>query len=228
MRISPDKIKIATAVALLFHLVGLIGILIFDQGFAWLTSLHMLVMAGLLIWTQPGRNGDFFLFVLICFTGGILAEIAGVHTGWLFGEYAYGSTLGWKVMEVPLLIGVNWFILVYCCGVTMRLVHRKMLSVLKPEQHNLLNRWRRISLVVDGALLAVCFDWILEPVAVKLGYWTWLPDGNIPFSNYLGWFVVSCLLLIGFAKLHFNKVNRFALYLLMIEVLFFLMLRTFL
>ncbi|NEM04400.1 hypothetical protein G3W01_24170 [Escherichia coli] len=30
-----------------------------------------------------------------------------------------------------------------------------------------------ISLVLDGALLTVFFDWVMEPVAVKLGFWQW-------------------------------------------------------
>ena len=40
-----------------------------------------------------------------------------------------------------------------------------------------------LSVVVDGATLAVAFDWLMEPVAVNLGYWTWHGNGEIPFST---------------------------------------------
>lgn len=227
MPINRNKIKIATGIAILFHLVGLVGLFV-DEGFAILTPLNMLVMVVLIGWTQPHTNRNFGLFFLLCFAIGLLAEAVGVRTGLIFGSYAYGTALGWKVMEVPLLIGINWFIVIYCCGISMQLAHKKMLSFLAPEEWGLFNRWRRISLIVDGALLAVFFDWVLEPVAVKLGYWNWLPAGDIPLLNYLTWFGVSCLLLMVFAKLNFNKTNPFALHLLMIELLFFLILRTFL
>jgi putative membrane protein len=35
-------------------------------------------------------------------------EVVGVKTGLIFGEYKYGSTLGIKLFEVPLIIGFNW------------------------------------------------------------------------------------------------------------------------
>jgi bisanhydrobacterioruberin hydratase len=87
-------------------------------------------------------------------------------------------------------------------------------------------RLKAISVIIDGATLAVFFDWLMEPVAVQLGYWKW--NGAIPFYNYLCWFMVSIVLLTAFHLLKFNKQNKFAVHLLMIQVLFFLLLRTFL
>ena len=43
--------------------------------------------------------------------------------------------------------------------------------------------------VLDG-LLAVSVDWVMDPVAVKLGFWTWAEPGRwfgIPLYNYVGW-----------------------------------------
>ena len=39
---------------------------------------------------------------------------------------------------------------------------------------------KALSVIIDGATLAVFFDWLMEPVAVKLGYWTWNGDGIDP------------------------------------------------
>jgi bisanhydrobacterioruberin hydratase len=85
---------------------------------------------------------------------------------------------------------------------------------------------KAISVIVDGATLAVFIDWIMEPVAVQLGYWKW--NGEIPIYNYICWFVVAIAMLAIFHFCKFNKQNKFAVHLLMIQVLFFLLLRTFL
>jgi putative membrane protein len=81
------------------------------------------------------------------------------------------------------------------------------------------------AVIIDGALLAMMFDWLMEPVAIKLGYWTWLTDGGIPTKNYWDWFFVSAFLMIFFRLLKFHKNNQFALHLLLIQTLFFISLR---
>jgi putative membrane protein len=82
------------------------------------------------------------------------------------------------------------------------------------------------AIVIDGALLATFFDWVMEPIAVKLGYWQWLGDGSIPLLNYLSWFGISALLMLLFRLLSFPKQNQFAVNLLLIQFMFFLILRT--
>jgi bisanhydrobacterioruberin hydratase len=67
----------------------------------------------------------------------------------------------------------------------------------------------------------------MEPVAVKLGYWQWKTE-VIPFYNYLCWFVISMGLLTVFHFCNFSKQNKFAIHLLLIQAMFFLLLRTFL
>jgi putative membrane protein len=36
------------------------------------------------------------------------------------------------------------------------------------------------------------FDYLMEPAAIKLGYWVW-QGSVIPFQNYLAWFVLGLL-----------------------------------
>lgn len=86
---------------------------------------------------------------------------------------------------------------------------------------------RAMSVIIDGATLAVVFDWLMEPVAVKLGFWNWDGDGSIPLYNYVCWLMISMLLLTIFHFLRFDKENKFAINLLLIQALFFLILRTF-
>lgn len=222
-----NKQSIATGVAILFHLTGLAGMLWIDKmSFASLTVLNMLVVLTLIAWTQQQKNAAFYLFAFICYTAGFLVEVIGVHTGLLFGNYVYGSTLGIKLTGVPLLIGLNWFIVVYCCGISMHMLQQRIMNKLQPEDSGKYKWWSIASVVIDGALLAVFFDWVMEPVAVSLGFWRWEDGGNIPMLNYLSWFAVSVLLLFVFSKLRFNKNNVFAIHLLLIQFMFFLMLRT--
>jgi putative membrane protein len=85
-----------------------------------------------------------------------------------------------------------------------------------------------MSVIFDGASLAVLFDWLMEPVAIKLGFWTWGGDGSVPFYNYFCWLLISILLLTVFNFFNFRKENKFAVNLLLTQALFFLILRTFL
>ena len=190
--------------------------------FASLSVYNLLLMFLLILYTQQKLNLAFILFLLLCFTTGLIAEVIGVSTGYLFGNYHYGDTLGFKVRDVPLIIGINWFIVVYCCGITMHTFLNKLSQ--NAEELQPRPALKAASVILDGALLAVLFDWLIEPVAVKLGYWTWV--GEIPWLNYWCWFMISALLLIIFYKAGFPKHNKFAIHLLLIQAMFFLLLRT--
>lgn len=220
-----SRYQIATAVAVLFHIIGLIGIVFIDKDlFASATSLNLLLMFVLLLYTQRAITGSFLIFVLICFVAGFNVELIGTRTGLLFGEYSYGKVLGPKLMGVPLIIGINWFIIMFCCGVTIMAIFNKLTNNL-PETEKPKPVLKMASIVSDGALLAVFFDWIMEPVAVKLGYWSWI-QGDIPLLNYVSWFLVSAFLLMIFHFCKFEKRNKFAVNLLLIQLMFFLVLRS--
>jgi bisanhydrobacterioruberin hydratase len=222
-----SKDQVATAIALLFHTIGLVGILIFKSDFIIRsTPFNLLLSFALLIWTQKEKNRYFYLFIAIVFMAGFAAEVVGVNTGLLFGNYSYGSILGVKWQQVPLMIGINWAIIIYCSGISVTILLRR---IIRPDTESIPQPpkiLKSMSVITDGATLAVLFDWIMEPVAVKLGFWKW--DGEIPLYNYICWFMISLLLLVFFHSARFNKENKFAVNLLLIQFLFFLILRTFL
>ena len=223
------KFDIATAIAVLFHTIGLIGLLYFDKNFFLAaTPYNLLLSFALLIWTQTDKNKFFFLFLLLCFVVGVVVEIIGINTRILFGDYTYGNVLGPKVQHVPLLIGINWFLIIYCCGISINTLLLKAINRIAADSGKNPMALKALSVIIDGATLAVFFDWLLEPVAVKLGYWVWNGNGEIPMLNYICWFVVSLLLLTIFHYAKFNKQNKFAVNLLLIQMMFFLLLRTFL
>jgi putative membrane protein len=223
-----SKDQIATTIALLFHSIGLVGILIFKSDFIIRsTPFNLLLSFVLLLWTQKEKKLAFWLFITAVFIIGFTAEVIGVNTGLLFGNYNYGNVLGTKWQQVPLLIGINWVIIIYCCGIGVTIL---LLKIIQPATGGISqpsNTLKALSVITDGATLAVLFDWLMEPVAVKLNFWQW--DGNnIPVYNYACWFFISILLLALFHLCRFNKQNKFAVNLLLIQFLFFLILRTFL
>ncbi len=222
------KTQIATAIAILFHSIGLVGMFFNKDFFVATTPINLLLMAGLLFYTQEKINVAFLLFVAMCFVVGIAVEIVGTSTGYLFGEYEYGKTLGITVKNVPLVIGVNWFIIMYCCGITVHTILEKLSTKLETMTGAPSPALKILSIISDGAMLAVVFDWVMEPAAIKLGYWKWLGDGDIPAYNYMCWFIISSLLILALGLLKFPKRNIFAVNLLMIMMMFFMLIRTFL
>ena len=220
------KYQIATAIAILFHAIGFIGIVFFKNSFILQsTPVNLLLMFGLLVWTQKEKNFPFWLFIIITAVAGIGTEMIGVNTKLLFGDYSYGNAMGIKINNVPLLIGINWFIIIYCCGIAVHTLLVKAIDKVSAETSTPPMALKALSVIVDGATLAVFFDWLMEPVAVQLGYWKWA--GDIPFYNYLCWFIIAVALLGVFHLFKFNKQNKFAVHLLLIQVMFFLLLRTF-
>jgi bisanhydrobacterioruberin hydratase len=224
-----SKTNIALSIAILFHVCGAIGILCtpYKNWFIQNTPLNLLLMAGLLFYTQAKKKFQFYLFVAIAFAAGMVVEIIGVNTGKLFGNYSYGEVMGYKINGVPLLIGVQWFVTVFCSGVIVQAIHNWVEAKYNQLGSKMPVVFQTISFVVDGAMLATFFDIAMEPVAAKLGFWQW-QNGVIPNFNYVCWFIISMLLIIVFRVLRFHKINQFAIHLFIVQLLFFLALRAFL
>jgi putative membrane protein len=222
------KDQIATTTAILFHAIGLVGILFLKLPFyIAATPINLLLMFVLLIWTQKEKNKCFFLFMTAAIVVGFMAEVIGVNTNLLFGHYTYGKVLGLKWQQVPLIIGINWFIILYCCGISTQTLLQKAINKVAEENQQPPVALKALSVIIDGATLATIFDWLIEPVAVKLHFWQW-KDEHIPGYNYICWLIISIGILAIFHFCNFNKQNKFAIHLLMIQFMFFLILRTFL
>jgi bisanhydrobacterioruberin hydratase len=231
LNIANEKPKViyATTIAILFHTIGLVGILFFDKNlFVQLTPLNLLLSFFLLIYTHENKNKFFYFFMVITTITGIVVEIIGVNTGLLFGNYQYGVVLGPQIKNVPYIIGINWFIVIFSVGITVHTILNSAVKFVAEKTAEPPKAFKVISLIVDGATLAVFFDWVIEPVAIKLGFWHWLNDGEIPLYNYASWYIISLLLLVVFHFCKFEKQNKFAVNLLIIQLIFFLLLRTFL
>jgi putative membrane protein len=196
----------AISIIVIFHLVGLIGLSIpFTRSiFLFLVPWHLLLMMAVIVLNHNRVDTRFIFFLVLIFTSGFAAEWAGIHKHWFFGEYTYGKTLGFKVLDVPLIIGVNWFLLTYSASVLM-------------QRSRLKSMFLRIFI---GSLILVLLDLLIEPVALRLDYWQWAGD-VIPLKNYLSWFLASVVMLSIYELFRFKYQSVVAPVFLLIQFIFF-------
>jgi bisanhydrobacterioruberin hydratase len=202
---SPIGQRIIFIVLPLMHLAGFIGLqwppaqLLFKA----LVPFHLLTTLALLLLFHTDWNKSAILFCTVAYLVGFSIEALGVHTGVIFGQYRYGVTLGWKVIDIPLVIGANWLTLIYSAGIVA-------------------NHWHRSSMVkaLLAAWVVVGLDVLIEPVAIRLDFWQWAGN-TVPFQNYAAWYIVAFGLLWLFYQLPFHKQNRLAGLILICQMAFF-------
>ena len=165
----------------------------------------MVMAAVLLLYFHEPKNLKSWLVFSSIVLGTFLAELIGVNTELIFGHYEYGPALGFLIWGTPWVIGLNWLALIYCVS-----------ALAKPIR----DHWYFPLL---GAAVLVAFDWIIEPVAIATGMWSWT-GGSVPVKNYMDWFLISgfLFLLIRIFKIELN--NRIAGVLLGMLFVFFLVL----
>lgn len=203
--IAPRYHQAVRTVLVLAYAAGIIGLHLpaLAHYFRPLSPLTLISSLVVLLLYHADWRPAFWLYAVLAFLVGYIVEVAGVHTGLIFGEYAYGWGLGAQLWAVPPVIGINWLTLSYCCG-----------SVCDQLR---VPAWAK---VIAAATLMVALDFFIEPVAVELDFWTWFGQ-PVPVRNYVGWWLVSASLFSLWYALPFRKENRLAKWLLTLQFLFF-------
>jgi putative membrane protein len=189
------------------YTAGLIGLnwSLSTDIFRVLVPFHLLSNAFFLLIFHKEINRNFLIFCIITILTGFFIELAGVKTGIIFGKYWYGKTLGIKLWEIPLVIGINWLVLVYITGVISD--NLKIHLILK---------------AMIGAFLMTALDFLIEPIAIQQDFWHWQNE-IVPLQNYIAWFCTAFVLQIFFQLLSFQKKNPLATTVFILQVLFFAM-----
>jgi putative membrane protein len=124
---------------------------------------------------------------VVVLAGALALEAVGSSTGWPFGEYDYGDALRPTVAGVPLAVGLAW----WAMAVPARDVAARLVTP----------GWRRVAL---GAVALTAWDVLLDPQMVDEGFWTWDGGGpwrDVPLTNYVGWFLVSVVVMVVLDRL---------------------------
>jgi uncharacterized membrane protein len=194
------------------------GTLSKKPGWAHYLIFTLTVAAALATFFNPaGTTSDLDVMLILCATAASISTLArqlplqsvlfaafitalvggtahglSARTGLPFGPLTFGETAGPKLFNtVPWTVGLLWIIAIFNSRGVARLM-------LRP--------WRRVKtygflLMSLTAVLALVFDFALEPFAHAKHLWLWLPTkipvtwhGASPLS-FLGWAFVSLLIL---------------------------------
>lgn len=189
-----------------FYIVGIVihQYTNFSKLLSFLTPLFLLVTSTIVIFEEvPSKR--FLLWVIASYIFTFLIEVAGVKTGLIFGRYQYGENLGIKIFDVPLIIGLNWVVLILAAvGFVENL------------------KWSSFVKSAFVGLLMFVYDILLEIVAPKLNYWFF--DGGIaPLQNYLSWFIISLSFGYLYFYLNIKRSLVIARFNLIFQIIFFLL-----
>lgn len=143
------------------------------------------------------------LFLIVSSIIGFLAEVLGTSTGFPFGKYYYSDFLGPKVLGVPEVVPLVWFVISY---LTFSIGYSAFAST---------DRLKRKSLTILAlfcAFGAVAWDFLIDPMFSSYGYWVWtgqfvnLPKlYGIPLTNFVGWFLLITLIISVFFVMSRNS-----------------------
>jgi isopentenyl-diphosphate delta-isomerase len=106
----------------------------------------------------------------------LLIESLAIFTGFPYGHFGYSELLGAKLFGVtPWTVFLAWTPLIIGANAVARTVIR-----------NLFVR------ILATAAIATAFDLVLDPGAVKLGFWQYAGEHwyyGVPVSNFAGWLI---------------------------------------
>jgi len=156
----------------------------------------------------------YYTWLGITFVVTLILEIIGSKTGLIFGNYWYGKTFSWQIFQVPVIIGLNWALIIL--SLTQAFVSKNPLK--KPVEI--------FKNSVYVGFLAMWLDINLEPVAIKLDYWQW-QNNIIPLQNYIAWFLIAFVFAYVYQLFNFKKIyiSRYLIALYLIQLIFFSLLR---
>lgn len=135
----------------------------------------------------------------------LMSELIGTATQLPFGEYAYTTLLGYRILGlVPFPIPISWF---YMIVGSLAIVGR----LLTARDDNA-TKWKW---ALVGGMILVAWDVSMDPAMVKTMHWIWgdgdlftrlgLPAGiaafftkgvyyGMPLSNWFGWYLTGTII----------------------------------
>jgi putative membrane protein len=188
---------------ILVYVSGSIGFVVNPAFFSPFTPYTLLLSCFVFLIHSPLNDKKFLVAFFSIALLGFIIEVIGVKTGLIFGKYSYGDGLGLKLLEVPLIISINWALLI-CAGI--RIVRSIFVN--------------KITVLVVAALLVTIIDLLIEQVAPKLDFWQF--ESGLPgIHNYLGWIGVAFFISYFFYPIIIKANRKVSLIILILQIIFF-------
>jgi putative membrane protein len=127
-------------------------------------------------------------------------EQVGVATGLVFGAYHYTGYLGTRLGDVPLLIPLAWFMMIYPSYVIANLALERRATG-TPQ-----GVARLIRLAAVSAIVMTLWDLVIDPIlsGPSVRAWIWESGGpyfGIPIHNYIGWLLTTFTVYLAYRAL---------------------------
>jgi putative membrane protein len=179
-------------------LLGIVRLPLLPGGLISLTTI--VAMSSLAhAWYSLGGRHTLAFFGLSAVISWVYEQV-GVATGLVFGAYHYTDYLGAKLGEVPLLIPLAWFMMIYPSYVIANLAieHR---STGTPD-----GMVRLIRVAAVSAVVMTIWDLVIDPIlsGPSVRAWIWETGGpyfGIPIQNYAGWMLTTFTVYLAYRAL---------------------------
>lgn len=183
--------KMISRIIYILFIAGAIGYTLPSTRHLMVSLTPILIMVSsmlVLFYELKEGNLGFFIWGLMVASFILFTEAISIRTGLIYGWFTYGSGLGARITDVPVIIGINSVFLIAGAAVIASYAGRGLF--LSP-------------LLVS--VFIVIFDLFLEAAAVKLGYINW-QNNIIPLQNYYAWIIISYF--ISFTYYFYGVSNR--------------------
>ena len=205
------KENIAIIILIILYAVGLIGSTVFRIDLIKLTPINLMISAAILFYFHQPKNAMFWIWTSGVFQAGYILELLGVTTGRIFGQYFYGNNLGFKIADVPVIIGLNWVML---CYVSMHICKIVLNKIVPNKNVHMMTK------AALGALFMLIIDIFIENIAPQLDFWYW-KNNVVPIQNYTAWYIFSFVFIFIYHQLDLPLTNKIAPWLYGLQLAFF-------
>jgi uncharacterized membrane protein len=129
-------------------------------------------------------------------------EEIGVRTGAIYGAYRYSDMLGIKIGDVPAIIPLAWFMMIYPAWIVARAILRNID----------IRSFAGITAVsIVAALTITGWDMVMDPGMAAAHNWIWEQGGEyfgVPLRNYFGWILTTFIIYWLASALRRNRKNE--------------------
>jgi putative membrane protein len=212
MRRGPVLYVAAVLLAAFFYdavlrsaLLGLVNLPLIPGGLKVLTAI-LALFSLTHAWYSLGGRLTLAFFALSAAISWAFEQV-GIMTGLVFGAYHYTDYLGARLGDVPVLIPLAWFMMIYPSYVIANLVVEGR-PIGTPGGIG-----RLVRLAAASAVVMTAWDLVVDPIlsGPSVKAWIWETGGpyfGIPIQNYAGWLLTTFTVYLAYRALEQRWAGR--------------------